>query len=104
MGLFSYLFTALVALIAFIIKNQDSRFKTQESSRHKMLSAESLKFLTEISPMAGYALMAVGSFKVAEHGLGLVRGLWKHIVRPRRWLKSRYTDVSVEPWAVISGK
>ena len=103
MGLFSYLFTALVALIAFIIKNQDSRFKTQES-RHKMLSAESLTFLTATSPMAGYALMAVGSFKVAEHGLGLVRGLWKHIVRPRRWLKSRYTDVSVEPWAVISGK
>ena len=69
-----------------------------------MLSAESLKFLTETSPMAGYALMAVGGFKVAEHGLGLVRGLWKHFVRPRRWLKSRYTDVSVEPWAVISGK
>ena len=71
-----------------------------------MLLAESLKFLTGKSPMAGYALMAVGGFKLAEHSLGLVRGLWKHIVRPRRWLKSRYTDtdVNVEPWAVISGK
>ena len=85
MVLFSCLFNALVRTI-------------------KMLSAESLKFLTDSSPMAGYALMAIGGFKVAEHGLGLVRGLWKHMLRPRRWLKSRYADVNVEPWAVISGK
>ena len=62
-----------------------------------MLLAESLEFFTETSPIAGYALMANGGLKVAEHGLGLVLGLWKPIVRPRRWLRSRYSDVSVEP-------
>ena len=70
----------------------------------KMLSAESLKFLTDSSPMAGYALMAIGGLKVAEHGLGLVRGLWKHVLRPRRGIKSRYACANDEPWAVISGK
>ena len=69
-----------------------------------MLSAEAIDFFTQTYPMAGYALMTIGGLKVAEHGLGLVRGLLKHILRPRRWLKSRYADVNAQPWAVISGK
>jgi len=68
-----------------------------------MLLEESLKFWAETSPMAGCALMAVGGLKVAEHGLSILRGLWKHTLRPRRWLKSRYAKTNVEPWAVISG-
>jgi len=47
--------------------------------------------------------MAVGAVKATEHALGLARGIWKHFIRPRRWLKSRYGRSGVEPWAVISG-
>ena len=68
-----------------------------------MLHEESLKFVTDTSPMAGCVLMAVGGLKVAEHGLSILSGLWKHTLRPRRWLKSRYARTNVEPWAVISG-
>jgi len=53
--------------------------------------------------MGGYALMAVGAVKATEHALGFLRGVWKHCLRPRRWLKSRYARPGVEPWVVISG-
>ena len=52
----------------------------------------------------GCALMAVGAAKATEHLVGLVRGAWKHFLRPRRWLLSRYACPDVEPWVVISGK
>ena len=68
-----------------------------------MLLEESLKFWAETSPIAGCVLMAVGGLKVAEHGLGVLCGLWKHALRPRRRLQSRYAKANVEPWAVISG-
>ena len=48
--------------------------------------------------------MAVGAAKATEHLVGLVRGAWKHFLRPRRWLLSRYARPDVEPWVVISGK
>ena len=58
------------------------------------------------SPQAklGYALMAVGALKATEHLAGVARGAWKHLLRPRRWLKARYARQDVEPWVVISGK
>ena len=55
-------------------------------------------------PMLAYALMGIGCIKLVEHGVGLARGVWKHLLRPRRWLKSRYGRKNVEPWAVITGK
>merc|ERR1711963_391310 len=68
----------------------------------KML-AEAATLLTSLPPQVGYGLMAVGAVKATEHALGLARGIWKHILRPRRWLKSRYARPGVDPWAVISG-
>ena len=61
---------------------------------------------TDSSPQAklGYALMAVGAAKATEHLAGLVRGVWKHFLRPRRRLLPRYGNPGVEPWVVISGK
>merc|ERR1712062_732293 len=56
-----------------------------------------------IQPNVGYAMMAVGAVKATEHALGFLRGVWKHCLRPRRWLKSRYARPGVEPWVVISG-
>ena len=57
------------------------------------------------SPQAklGYALMAVGALKATEHLVGLAEGAWKHLLRPRRWLKSRYSRSDAEPWVMISG-
>ncbi len=66
--------------------------------------AEALKFVSQAHPAAGYALMALGAYKVTEHSLGFLKGVWKHTLRPRRWLKSRYGRPNVEPWVVISGK
>ena len=66
--------------------------------------AEAATLLTSLPPQVGYGLMAVGAVKATEHALGLARGIWKHFIRPRRWLKSRYGRSGVEPWAVISGK
>lgn len=65
--------------------------------------AEALKFVSQAHPAAGYALMALGAYKVTEHSLGFLKGVWKHTLRPRRWLKSRYGRPNVEPWVVISG-
>ena len=57
------------------------------------------------SPQAklGYALIAVGTLKATEHLVGLAKGTWKHLLRPRRWLKSRYSRSDADPWVVISG-
>ena len=62
--------------------------------------------LLDSSPQAklGYALMAVGALKATEHLAGLARGAWKHLLRPRRWLKARYGRQDMEPWVLISGK
>ena len=70
-------------------------------SRVKMQVAT---FITSLPPFLGYALMAIGALKATEHVLGFLRGVWKHCLRPRRWLKSRYARQGVEPWVVISGK
>ena len=58
------------------------------------------------SPQAklGYALMALGVLKATEHLAGLVRGTWKHLLRPRRRLKARYGRQDMDPWVLISGK
>lgn len=64
---------------------------------------QAMNFLTQTQPMAGYALLTIGGIKVAEHAMGFLGGVWKHLVRPRRWLKSRYARKNVEAWAVISG-
>ena len=32
------------------------------------------------------------------------KGIWKHILRPRISIKSRYATSGSEPWVVISGK
>jgi len=65
--------------------------------------AEALNFLTQTQPAAGYALMAIGAVKGVEHVSSIAGGIWKHFLRPRRWLKSRYTRPNVESWVVISG-
>ena len=65
---------------------------------------EAATLITSLQPKVGYALMAVGALKVTEHALGFLRGVWKHCLRPRRWLKSRYARQGVEPWVVISGE
>ena len=57
-----------------------------------------------VEPNVGHVLMAVGAAKAIEHALVLLRGVWKHCLRPRRWLKSRYARSGVQPWVVISGK
>ena len=66
--------------------------------------AEATTLVTSLQPNLGYALMAVGAIKATEHALGFLRGVWKHMLRPRRWLKSRYARPGVNPWAVISGE
>ena len=70
-------------------------------SRVKMQVAT---LITSPPPILGYALMAIGALKATEHVLGFLRGVWKHCLRPRRWLKSRYARSGVQPWVVISGK
>ena len=64
---------------------------------------EALTFVTKTNPNAGYALLALGAYKLAEHSMAILGGVWKHCLRPRRWIKSRYARPNVEPWAVISG-
>lgn len=65
--------------------------------------AEAMTLFTNLPSTATYGLMGIGALKVAEHSLGFIGGVWKHFIRPRKWLKSRYARSGVTPWVVISG-
>jgi len=59
----------------------------------------------EAAQTALYACATVGAWTLAKAGGDLVRGVWKHFLRPRRNLRARYgsSDPSVAPWAVVTG-
>lgn len=49
------------------------------------------------------ACAAVGAVQMLGFGLDVLKGLRKHILRPRLNLKSRYGDGVSQPWAVVTG-
>ena len=83
----------------------EARISTPLQTLEEETSSTTMQNFIDSSPQAklGYALMAVGALKATEHLAGLARGAWKHLLRPRRWLKSRYSRSDAEPWVVISG-
>ena len=84
----------------------EARISTPRQTLGGETSSTTMQNLLDSSPQAklGYALMAVGALKATEHLAGLARGAWKHLLRPRRWLKARYGRQDMEPWVLISGK
>lgn len=50
-----------------------------------------------------YGCAALGAYKLAQATTDVVSGTWKHFLRPRRNLKTRYSLPGQEPWVVVSG-
>jgi len=52
---------------------------------------------------AVYGLVALGAYKFLQTSSDVLYGTWKHFLRPRRNLKSRYCIPNTEAWAVVTG-
>jgi len=50
-----------------------------------------------------YGCAALGAYKLAQATSDVMYGTWKHFVRPRKNLRTRYSLPNQEPWVVVSG-
>jgi len=51
-----------------------------------------------------YTCAALGAWQVAKTTKDVAYGIWKHMLRPRRNLRARYSNASgATPWAVVTG-
>jgi len=75
------------------------------------MSFNAMKFLEQIQLSVSddakkvllYGCAALGAYKLAQATSDVVSGTWKHFVRPRRNLKTRYCLPGQESWVVVTG-
>lgn len=58
---------------------------------------------TDVNKTALLACAAVGAVQMLGFGVDFLRGIRKHLLRPRMNLKARYGNGVSEPWAVVTG-
>jgi len=50
-----------------------------------------------------YGCAALGAYKLVQATSDVLHGTWKHLLRPRRNLKARYSLPEKESWVVVTG-